>query len=55
MATVEEITAKVPLAIKELKKQNEAAEAAAAEDRQNQIEELQKLIMHQMRYIKILI
>ena len=44
MASLEEITAKVPLAIKELKKQNEAAEAAAAEDRQNQIEELQKLI-----------
>ena len=44
MASLEEITAKVPLAIKELNKQNAAAEAAAAADRQNQIEELQKLI-----------
>jgi hypothetical protein len=44
MASLEEINAKVPLAIKELKKQNEAAEAAAAADRQNEIEKLKELL-----------
>ena len=44
MASLEEINAKVPLAIKELKKQNEAAEAAAVADRQDEIEKLKELL-----------
>ena len=44
MASLEEITAKVPLAIKELKKENQATAAKAAEDRQEQIEKLQELL-----------
>ena len=44
MASLEEITAKVPLALKELKKQNEAAAAKAAADRQDEKEKLQELL-----------